>query len=94
MADSDSDPDDFDSGEPKVKKIRKNEKYIQEGPDSIVDLADPTAFSKVTGALIDLLFVPMNLQFFFQVQDQSKKPLFKKRKKTRIEDSRQPLMEG
>lgn len=48
LADSDSEDESMDTDEPKPKKKRRNENYIQEDPDSIVDLADPTAVGKVS----------------------------------------------
>lgn len=50
MADSDSDMSDGEDKEnPKQKQKSKNpETYIRETEDSIVDLADPDAFSRIT----------------------------------------------
>lgn len=55
MADSDSDMDDeaTKKDKPEEKKSRKpkGDTYIRESEDSIVDLADPNAFNKITSKL-------------------------------------------
>lgn len=50
MADSDSDFDDDDDekGAPPAKKSKKQASYIQEDPESIVDLADVNAIGRIT----------------------------------------------
>lgn len=54
LADSDSDMSDDDKENPKQKskedkkKSKNPETYIHETEDSIVDLADPDAFSRIT----------------------------------------------
>lgn len=49
LADSDSDlDDDMEVDKQPTKKTKQRETYIQEDPDSIVDLADINSIGKIT----------------------------------------------
>lgn len=49
LADSDSDfDDDMEVDKQPTKKTKQSETYIQEDPDSIVDLADINSIGKIT----------------------------------------------
>ncbi len=49
LADSDSDlDDDMEDDKPPAKKSKQQETYIQEDPESIVDLADINSIGKIT----------------------------------------------
>lgn len=49
LADSDSDlDDDMEDDKQPAKKTKQRETYIQEDPDSIVDLADINSIAKIT----------------------------------------------
>lgn len=49
LADSDSDfDDDMEGDKQPVKKSKQRETYIQEDPESIVDLADINSIGKIT----------------------------------------------
>lgn len=52
LADSDSDFDDKDEDAPPAKKSKQQASFIQEDPESIVDLADVNSIGRITSNLI------------------------------------------
>ncbi|KAL7025273.1 hypothetical protein ACKWTF_013427 [Chironomus riparius] len=58
LADSDSDMSDGEEEKKKSKtKAKEPQTFIRENEDSIVDLADPNAFSKITSKLLAFLYL-------------------------------------
>lgn len=73
MAESDSDLDDMEIDKPVHSKKSKKQPqaWIEEDTENIVDFKDPSAASKITGKVYNILIFSFLLRSFFSDQTQS-----------------------